>query len=235
MLSGVLLGLDWDDEQLVKKDKDFFLCCGGEGRFEPVLGYAHFCALTKRVVGTQKLLQSAAQTWGISFVKSMFDIPAKKSLRILDQASGVIKGYTPQCTLLHGKSVTDPLLHTFAAACLWRLGMNVQVVSFQKSPSEIMKGIDPNVQAIFVEKVSGLWDPARAAILDFFIGAAYHKNLFLWVEMVNNPEDTKGASSLSQGFSRKISELKNRSMVDFLSRETYSRLLDITSTPLSLL
>jgi hypothetical protein len=239
MLSGILLGLDWDDTDLVKKDKDFFLCCGGEGRFEPVPGYAQFCSLNMRLAQTQKLMASAARAWGPTFVKSLFQVPAKTSLRILDKVSGMIKGYMPQCSLLQGKSPSEPLLYMFAAACLWRLGMKVQVVSFHKAAGDISKSIDPGAQVIFVEKVSGLWDPAKAAALDFFIAAAYHKNLYLWVELVSQPEDLRAGATVAAGsalgYSRKISELKSRSLVDFLSKETYSRLLDITATPLSLL
>ena len=240
MLNGVLMGLDWEDFEL-KVEKTLLPCCEGRGYTEdPSRNSQVRCNLQSRLKSTEALMIQFMRTWTHCWEKPPQNIHASHGSRVIRQVADTLKGHRAQGTVTNGKSGTPSDFWAMALTASWRFGINSHVVTLNKVTPKLLlptKEKENDTLAIFVEQVDKLWDDKQAQALEAIVNYAYRCNAFLWIEFCkegNNQKVQADDLTLKANFSRRISQLKNRSPYEYLDADCVSRLKSLCSFPKSL-
>ena len=238
MLNGVLLGLEWQDFELLPQES-LLPCCDGRGFTEDPTRTAQIrCRLKQRMKATQEIMIQYMRTWSHLRDSPPHKLHSSHSARILRQVSDTLKGYRAQGTVCNGKSGVPSDFWAMALACTWRFGIHSHVVTLNKAtPKTLMPTPEKEdgTLAIFVEGADKLWDDKYAEALEAVVNYAYNSNAFLWIEFCKQEkkEVLEDDLTLKANFARRISKLKGRSPYDYLDQDCVSRLKSLCSFPKS--
>lgn len=239
MLNGILLGLEWQDYQLVPQSS-LLPCCEGRGYTEDPLKTSQIrCQLQRRIKLTEKILLQYVTTWSHCQDQLPHKLHPSHSAKILRQTSDTLKGYRPQGGVCNGRKGKPSDLWAMALACTWRFGIHSHMVHLDRVDARNLLPPPEKQQdalAIFIEQVDKVWDDRQASALEVLVNYAYNSNAFIWIEFCKDEGHKVDDDDLTlkANFSRRLSKLKQRAPHEFLAQDCVSQLKSLCSVPRTL-
>ncbi len=236
LLSGLALGLTSTKEGALSISPQFFPCCTGQGlSWNSRLNGYHVCALKARLAKLDELMKTYAACFPNS-TRFPFQVTPAWSNQILQELAGTFKHDRLPANVTYANQKTQPsLLWSKAFAAIWRFGMDVRfarITSFNPSELSALTKSSDKPFAIFIDQVDKLWDPAVLEAVEYVIQQTYNCQSFLWMDFVHEPALSATAdepmSNVRQAIARRLSKIKDRHPLDMLSRDSLSRLQNLS-------
>lgn len=228
-LAGLIPGITVD----LELNQEFFQCCNGQSmRWNEKVKAAEFCLLKARFNAVRTLGGQYFQTW-----PHQSELPWQRKndsfFETLAQTSKVLKGQSPQATILKGSKSKAGQPWTVAFALSWRFGANVHLATLTKHrlkdaiPNEaFLNKKQPRV--IIVEQVDSLRDEAKRHALETLVGLAYQCQCYLWVEIVTPQKPRPSQNFSHQKIHNYVANLRHKESENlfeqFLDPSCYSKL-----------
>ena len=230
LLSGLSLGLSSTKEGTLSVSPQFFPCCAGSGQaWDNRLNGYRICALKGRMTRLHDLMTFYSKCYPDT-ARMPFQVTPAWCNQILQELAGTFKRDRLPATVSYTSQKGQPsILWSKAFGAIWRFGMDVRfcrLTDFDPSELSQLTKMSTKPFAIFLDQVDKLWDPQVLEALEYVVQQTYNSQAFLWMEFVHEPMvgGDSDAMNVRQSIARKVSKLKDKHPLDYLGRDSLSRL-----------